>query len=172
MSRGYDVGAGRSRNDPRKSRGRAGEELACLFLEHHGYSIVETNHRSRYGEIDIIARKETTLAFVEVKTRLGRSFGEPFEAVGPRKQNQIRRMASMWVAANQGDPELRQCEFRFDVISVYLSGREPDAGAPAEGKCVAGIEKPKLDIRTDVSVDAVPEKAGMPGILHIKDAFR
>lgn len=152
MSRGREVGAGRSRNDPRQSRGRSGEELACHFLEQDGHTIIETNHRSRYGELDIIARKENILAFIEVKTRLGRHYGEPFEAVGPRKQKQIRRMASMWVAANQGDPELRQCEFRFDVISVYLSGRENENGTPshtswAEGKCG-------------------------PGIVHMKDAFR
>lgn len=139
-------------NDLRHSRGRAGEVLACRFLEQSGYEIVETNHRSRYGEIDIIARKGRTLAFIEVKSRLGHHHGEPFEAVGPRKQNQIRRMASMWVAANQGDPELRQCEFRFDVISIYLSGREAEMGtfsneSRGEGKCDSGI-------------------------VHMKDAFR
>jgi putative endonuclease len=147
VSRGNDVGAGRSSNDPRQSRGRAGEELACRFLEQNGYTIIETNHRSRYGEIDIIARKDGILAFIEVKTRLGKRYGEPFEAVGPRKQNQIRRMASMWVAANQGDPALRECDFRFDVISVYLSVLESQTGPPPGGKCGSGI-------------------------VHMKDAFR
>lgn len=140
MSRHSDVGAGRSRNDPRKQRGRAGEELACRFLEHSGYTIIETNHRSRYGEIDIIARQERILAFIEVKTRLGRRYGEPFEAVGSRKQNQIRRMASMWVAAHQNDPVLRECEFRFDVISVKLSELESQGNTYSEGNGFSGIE--------------------------------
>ena len=147
MSRHSDVGAGRSRNDLRKQRGRAGEKLACRFLEHSGYTIIETNHRSRYGEIDIIARRERILAFIEVKTRLGRRYGEPFEAVGTRKQNQIRRMASMWLAASQGDTALRECEFRFDVISVKLSELESQ-GNPSS------------------AVDS------FPGIAHMKDAFR
>lgn len=139
MSRHSDVGAGRSRNDPRKQRGQAGEQLACRFLEDSGYTIMETNHRSRYGEIDIIARRERILAFIEVKTRLGRRYGEPFEAVGPRKQNQIRRMASMWVAAHQSDPVLREYEFRFDIISVKLSELESQGSQTPEGNSFSGI---------------------------------
>lgn len=147
MTRGREFGAGRSGKDLRRQRGRVGEELACRYLEEAAYTIVETNHRSRYGEIDIIARHEGILAFIEVKTRLGRRYGEPFEAVGPRKQNQIRRMASMWLAANQGDPGLSECEFRFDVISVKLS---------------------ELDSQGNPS----SAENSFSGIAHMKDAFR
>ncbi|MHB9112547.1 MAG: YraN family protein [Thermoleophilia bacterium] len=172
MSPGREAGAGRSGIDPRGQRGRKGEELACCFLEQGGYTIIETNHRSRYGEIDIIARRENTLAFIEVKTRLGRHYGEPFEAVGPRKQNQIRRMASMWVAANQGDLELRRCEFRFDVISVYLTGLETSGEQKQAGNCATSIEQSKLDNQNDVSRGSFPEIEGATGIMHMKDAFR
>lgn len=151
MTRGHEVGAGRSRKDPRHNRGRAGEALACSYLEQGGYTIIETNYRSRYGEIDIIARRKRILAFVEVKARLGKLYGEPFEAVGPRKQNQIRRMASMWVATKQGDPELRECEFRFDVISVDLSGRESE-----------GAQERRRE----------SDSFSIAGISHMKDAFR
>lgn len=108
--------------DPRRGRGQAGEALARRHLQGHGYEILETNFRTRYGEIDIIARRGELVAFIEVKARRSRRCGEPFEAVGPRKQNQIRRLALMWVAARQSDSSLRQCSFRFDVIAIMLDG--------------------------------------------------
>jgi len=102
--------------------GRAGEALACRYLQDRAYEILATNYRSRYGEIDVIARRDGIVAFIEVKARASRRYGEPFEAVDARKQNQIRRMAQMWLAENAGDPELRQCDFRFDVVSLRLDG--------------------------------------------------
>ncbi|MBE0429242.1 MAG: YraN family protein [Thermoleophilia bacterium] len=107
-------------SDQRRQRGRAGEALAGAYLEIQGYGILHANYRSRYGEIDIIARRGRTVAFIEVKARRSKSFGEPFESVGLRKQSQIRRMALMWVAAHQSDPSLRDCVFRFDIISVLF----------------------------------------------------
>lgn len=111
--------------DPRLERGRAGEEAARHYLLEKGYAILQANFRNRYGEIDIIARKSSIVAFVEVKSRCGRAFGAPYEAVGKRKQDQIRRMAAMWLAACR-DPSVRNCVFRFDVISITMRGnREP-----------------------------------------------
>ena len=138
MRRNAEVGAGRSRDDPRCRRGRAGEALARRYLEYHGYTIIQTNFRSRYGEIDIIAGRGQVIAFIEVKTRLSRRCGDPFEAVGLRKQNQIRRLAQMWLAAHQGDRRLSAREFRFDVISVMMSEREDGAGASDQS--FGGIE--------------------------------
>ncbi len=123
MSRAGEVGAGRSPGDHRRALGQSGEDAARQHLESHGYFILQVNFRSRYGEIDIIARRGNIIAFIEVKTRRNRKYGEPFEAVGLRKQNQIRRMAMMWIAAHQGDRGLRECDFRFDVISI-MEGRE------------------------------------------------
>lgn len=107
-------------SDPRRRRGIAGEKLARDYLECHGYKIIETNFRSRYGEIDIIASRSGIVAFIEVKARRRKSYGEPFEAVGVRKQNQIRRMAQMWLATHQNDAAMHRCIFRFDVISIIL----------------------------------------------------
>ncbi|MHB8859180.1 MAG: YraN family protein [Thermoleophilia bacterium] len=143
--------------DERKAHGDAGEALACRHLEQQGYSILKTNYRSRYGEIDIIARRGSLIAFIEVKTRLGRSHGQPFEAVGARKQDQIRRMAQMWLAAHQRDRSLRECSFRFDVISVKMEGRDPRPGGKNFGLS-AGIGP--ADVKN------------IPGIQHIQDAFR
>ncbi|MEK7817141.1 MAG: YraN family protein, partial [Actinomycetota bacterium] len=80
------------------------------------------NYRRRYGEIDIIARQGGTVAFVEVKARRDKSYGEPFEAVGPRKQRQLRRMAQMWLAEHERQLQGHDLTFRFDVISMVLDG--------------------------------------------------
>jgi len=167
VRRDAEVGAGRSRNDPRCRRGRAGEALARRFLEFHGYTIIQTNFRSRYGEIDIIARRGLVIAFIEVKTRLSRRCGDPFEAVGLRKQNQIRRLAQMWLAVNQGDRQLSACEFRFDVISVMMSEREDGANFPDRppGSEVMGRN-------AGGSGDESARDESFAGIEHMKDAFR
>lgn len=106
--------------DRRKALGRLCEEAASRYLSRQGYQIIETNYRLRMGEIDIIARQGDTVAFVEVKARQDRRFGEPFEAVGPRKQAKLRSMAGLWLAAHQQDPRYRECEFRFDVVSIIM----------------------------------------------------
>lgn len=143
--------------DDRQVHGNAGEALACRHIEQQGYLILETNYRSRYGEIDIIARRGSLIAFVEVKTRLGRSHGEPFEAVGARKQDQIRRMAQMWLAVHQGDRGLRECSFRFDVISVKMEGRDP------------GPDGTNFDRSAGIGSADVKN---ISGIEHLQDAFR
>lgn len=119
----YQVPPGHSlAADSRPELGRSGEAAAARYLRRRLYSIIEANYRTRYGEIDIIARRGEVVAFVEVKARRGASFGQPFEAVGPRKQEQIRRMALAWLATHQRDPEFNRCVFRFDVISIVFNG--------------------------------------------------
>lgn len=114
--------AGHTLNDSRQARGRTGEAIARRHLRRRRYAIIQTNFRTRYGEIDIIARRGSTIIFVEVKARRSRRFGEPFEAVGPRKQQQLKRMAEMWLAARQGPGAPDDCIYRFDVISIMLGG--------------------------------------------------
>jgi putative endonuclease len=114
--------------DSRSFLGRSGEAAAISFLRRKLYSIMDANFRTRYGEIDIIARRGDVIAFVEVKTRRGDLFGKPFEAVGPRKQEQLRRMASSWLALHHTDDTVRSSIFRFDVISIIVDdgGRVKD----------------------------------------------
>ncbi len=116
--------------DPRRLRGRDGEEIARRYLRRRLYQIMETNYRSRYGELDIIARRGNIIAFIEVKARRDKRLGEPYESVGPRKQAQIRRMASIWLAEHQHDEKIGDYDFRFDVISVMLN--EEGAAASIE----------------------------------------
>jgi putative endonuclease len=104
------------------SFGKTGEELARDFLEHQGYEIVDANFRTRFGEIDIIARHGSIWVFVEVKARRGVSFGLPEEAVTFRKQNKIIRMA-LWYLKEK---HLENVSWRIDVVSIIMPvGREP-----------------------------------------------
>ena len=63
--------------------GAWGEELALRYLKGRGYEMVERNYRTRYGELDLILRREGSLDFVDVELRRGAGFGDPLEAVTP-----------------------------------------------------------------------------------------
>ena len=88
-----------------------------------GYSIVERNFRSSFGEIDIIAMDGDVLVFIEVKTRSSEAYGGPKEAVDRRKQGKIVKSSIDYISRkwSGGEP---QC--RYDVVSVEagdLSGK-------------------------------------------------
>ena len=113
------------RGDRRLRVGRRGEELAARRLERLGYEVVARNHRTRAGEIDLIARRGGTLVFCEVKALIARNGGGAgpaylLEAVGPAKREQVRRLARAWLAETDG-PRARYRELRFDAIGVLLS---------------------------------------------------
>jgi len=101
--------------------GDRGEEIALRHLLAGGYELVERNYRTRYGEIDLILHHGDCLVFVEVKLRRGTAFGEPVEAVTPRKQHTIRSIAEQYIA----ERELEFEEVRFDVIGILDSGVDP-----------------------------------------------
>jgi putative endonuclease len=102
--------------DPRRQLGQTGEQLAAEHLQRLGYGILERNYRTRWGELDIIAFDGRTLTFCEVKARRTGGRGRPFDAVGPAKQNKVRRMAGRWLAERQDRP--RAAVLRFDAIAV------------------------------------------------------
>jgi putative endonuclease len=79
---------------------------------------VERNYRTRYGELDLILRREDTLVFVEVKLRRGLGFGDPLEAVTPRKRAAIRALAERYLS----DREPEFDAVRFDVVGILLGG--------------------------------------------------
>jgi putative endonuclease len=96
--------------------GPQGEELAADYLNRFGYKIIERNYRRRFGEIDIIAKEEETIVFVEVKTRRSTRFGTPFEAVDLRKQRQLSRVALDYLTRH----DLLERPARFDIIAVLM----------------------------------------------------
>ncbi|MBV9195069.1 MAG: YraN family protein [Solirubrobacterales bacterium] len=108
-------------SDVRRHLGQTGEDLACEHLRRRGYRIVERNYRTRWGELDIVGFNGHTLAFCEVKTRrLSRTGGVPLEAVHPRKQGRVRKMAGQWLIERTGRPHADVV--RFDAIGVIVDG--------------------------------------------------
>ncbi len=103
----------------RRDTGRLGERIARDFLEREGYIILETNYRSTYGEIDIVARKGDYLVFAEVRTRASLSFGAPEESVTPLKKGHLIATAQDYYQSHQNLPEL----WRIDLVAIQLDGR-------------------------------------------------
>jgi putative endonuclease len=105
--------------DLRHHLGRVGEDLALAHLERLGYTLVARNHRTRYGELDLVVFDGTTLVFVEVKTRRASgSGGGPWEALHARKRRQVRRMAAAFLLEATDRP--RSADLRFDAIGVVI----------------------------------------------------
>jgi putative endonuclease len=108
--------------DPRQQLGRAGEDLALAHLQRLGYDLVVRNHRTRFGEIDLIVHGGAVLVFVEVKTRRATRSGRgPWEALHERKRAQVRRMAAAYLAEVEDRP--RSSELRFDAIGIVIDPR-------------------------------------------------
>ena len=82
---------------------------------------MERNYRTRYGELDLILRKDETLVFVEVKLRRGSEFAGPLEAVDTRKQTTIRSLAEQYLSDR--DPAFDTV--RFDVVGILVQGDYP-----------------------------------------------
>jgi putative endonuclease len=113
----------------RRHTGEIAEELVARRLAAAGWEIVERNARTRYGEIDIVARDGRALVFVEVKgARAGTSFGpeKPILSIDRRKQQRVRRLATAWMSERRDQP--RYDEIRFDAVGVTLdrAGRALD----------------------------------------------
>ena len=104
--------------DARRALGAAGEEAVAQWYIVAGYSVVARNWRVRTGEIDLVARRDATIVFCEVKTRRGDGFGMPAEAVTFRKQARLRKLAVQWLADNRARADV----LRFDVASVMPDG--------------------------------------------------
>ncbi len=100
-------------------RGHIAEYLAAVFLMLKGYRIVAIRHRTRLGEIDIIARKGDLAVFVEVKSRRGEQ--EAIDAVSFSSQRRIRAASDLWLARQ---PDFARLSQRYDIVAI-LPGRWP-----------------------------------------------
>lgn len=94
--------------------GRWGENVAAEYLEKKGYTVVDRNVRAAHGEIDIVARKDELLVFVEVRTRTSHSFSYPEDTVTLRKQAYILAAAEEYLLLH---PESGD-SWQFDLIAV------------------------------------------------------
>jgi len=113
----------------RRRTGQIAEGLVAQQLASSGWEIVERNARTRYGELDIVARDGDTLVFIEVKGgRADTSFGpeKPILSVDFRKQRRVRRLATAWISERREQPFYK--EIRFDAVGVTLDrhGRAVD----------------------------------------------
>lgn len=88
-----------------------------------GFQLVERNYRTRYGELDLILRDGQTLVFAEVKLRHGTGYGDPLEAVTPRKQASLRSMAEQYL--QEKSPRFES--IRFDVVGILIRHGVPRA---------------------------------------------
>lgn len=107
-----------NQTDYRRRIGRTGESLAAEILKQDGYHIVKRNYSCRWGELDIIAKKENTLVFAEVKTRLNDQYGSGREAVDERKKRHIRNCAQDFLS--QTCLPYDQVEFLVAEITAEL----------------------------------------------------
>ena len=120
----------------RREAGLAAERLACRHLEAQGCLIVARNHRSRGGEIDIVARKDGLFLFVEVRFREDAVFGAPEDTVDRKKRLRVAAAARQYLAEL---PVGSWDEARFDVIAIEGTGegatlRHYPAAFDAKGK--------------------------------------
>jgi putative endonuclease len=113
--------------------GVRGEQIASKYLENKGYSVIDRNYRKKWGELDIIAKKDGILHFVEVKTVSRKSYGghfeqeinnyRPEENVHPWKIKRLQRAIQTYLleksvrSKNDSDSEL---EWQFDLVCVFL----------------------------------------------------
>jgi putative endonuclease len=102
----------------RQAFGKLGERIAERWLRQRGWYVVERRFRNGRRDIDLVVRREGTVAFVEVKARKGDEFGGPVEAVHWRKQRELRRSAQVWIDRHGQSAET----YRFDIVGVLVSG--------------------------------------------------
>lgn len=119
-------------SDARRRLGRQGEQLAAEHLERLGFTILERNYRTRWGELDLVAFDGQTLVFCEVKTRRSDRFGSPAEAITPRKLARMRVLAAAWLAARRPP---YTADVRFDVVSVMRPVSGPALVEHLQGVC-------------------------------------
>lgn len=98
------------------STGFNGEDQATEYLREKGYAIIRRNYRVGKAEIDIIARKDDLLVFVEVKTRTNDDFGYPEEFVNRRKQRMILNAADSYILKTGWQEDIR-----FDIIAITMT---------------------------------------------------
>src|SRR3954468_19697129 len=106
--------------DVRHTAGRRGEDLAAEHLERLGFQVLARNHRTRFGELDLVAYDGETLVFAEVKTRRSGA-RDPWENLHDPKRPKGRRLATPCLTEGAGRPY--GAHLRFDGIAVLLDAR-------------------------------------------------
>ena len=98
--------------------GALGERIAERWLTRKGWRSVYRRFVNGHRDIDLVAQRDSTIAFVEVKARKGSEFGDPVEAVHHRKQRELTKSAHVWIDRHGRAEEV----YRFDVVGVLVDG--------------------------------------------------
>lgn len=93
--------------------GKYGENIAIKYIHEQGYTLIEKNFHTRYGEIDLITLKSNAVYFFEVKLRNSESFGYGDEAISKSKIEKLRKSIEIWITKNRD---------KYDCTNVYLNG--------------------------------------------------
>jgi putative endonuclease len=109
-------------SDYRKQVGNKGESLAEDYIKRKGYKIIQRNYRCRLGEIDIIAKDDDTIVFIEVRTKQNENFGSPQDSVTSTKINKISKTALRFIQ----EKNLSGYSYRFDFIAITFSQGKPN----------------------------------------------
>ena len=96
--------------------GKIGEELAREYLEGKGYEIIEQNYKTKYSEIDLVAKNGKDLVFVEVRTKVGENFGTPEDTLNNKKMSKMRFNALSYVAFKRWAGPIK-----IDAICIVLN---------------------------------------------------
>ena len=104
----------------KKQIGSEGEEIACNYLIKEGYKIIKRNWHFGHGEIDIIAKRNNVLVFIEVKSGKTLEYGPPELAVTKKKQKQVKKMAEAYLYINK----ITNADCRIDVIAILLQDKK------------------------------------------------
>jgi len=102
--------------------GKRGEEIAEEYLVKKGYKILEKNYSTKFGEIDLIATKDSVLVFIEVKLKQTEDFGTPEEMIGTLKLAQVQRMAEFYLMDNP-DVAKKYDSYRIDAVCIVGNDR-------------------------------------------------
>ena len=100
-----------------KDIGSFGEALARYYLISKGYKILNMNIRNKFGDIDIICKKNNLLIFCEIKSRYSNSFGSPIESITCYKQKQIIKLSELYLISKK----YYNFNVRYDIIEVIFN---------------------------------------------------
>ncbi|MCX7769919.1 MAG: YraN family protein [Proteobacteria bacterium] len=105
----------------KRAHGKFFEDLAVDFLKNKGYKIIQRNFNCSFGEIDIIAEKNSILCFIEVKARTKDIFGTPLSAITLQKQKRMIRVAEFYCMKNK----IADKPIRFEAIGIEVINNKP-----------------------------------------------
>jgi len=102
------------KKDKRHQLGQDSENFAVEFLQKNGYTIIQRNYRIRGGEIDIIAKENDTLVFIEVKSRTSTRYGHAIESLSHQQQKRLYKTAITYLHEHK----MKNQRARFDVVAI------------------------------------------------------